>query len=142
MSSALDRPTVLTPIVQAAIVRRLRLGCFLRVACESAGLSYGTFASWRRRWSQDDPAARRFDRFFKLVEQASALGEIRALAVVLDGGPGWLSAAWFLSRRFPQRWGRRNRTPGARRPCKPLGEMTTEELDPHDRLVGDLQPCP
>ena len=100
----LARPTVLTPGVQAAIVAALARGSYLTTACQQSGITPGTFYYWSRRLRSGDPAALVFAGFFSAVDRASAVAEIEALRQLQAGGPDWLTHAWFLSRRFPQRW--------------------------------------
>jgi hypothetical protein len=105
----LAKPTVLTPRVQATIVAALARGSYLDSACRGAGIAPGTYHYWARRVRDGDPTARGFVEFFAAVEKASAVAEVEALRLLQAGSPDWLAQAWFLSRRFPERWGRSHR---------------------------------
>lgn len=111
MSNSLELPTVLTDEVQKRILQLLSEGNFLKVACKAAGTTYRTFRWWQKRWEEDDPAARRFHEFFAAAEVASAVGECAALRVVRAGELGWQGSSWFLERRHPARWAKKQPPP-------------------------------
>lgn len=104
MKTKLQRPYVLTPETQATIVLSLAEGNYIKTACEGAGTTYDCFRHWQRRWEEDDPVAQEFADFFKAVKKAVAQGEENALRTVVAGDTGWQGSAWFLERRFPKRW--------------------------------------
>jgi transposase len=141
MGDALLRPTVFTEETQQRIIEMLCDGMYLSRACIAAGISYQIFCHWRKRWKEDDPAAARFHHFFDAIEQAIAIGEFTALRRLREGPQNWQSLAWFLERRFPQRWGRKDREPvkSPPPPDKPLEEMTDEELDRYHQQIKDAR---
>jgi transposase len=110
-SPALARPAALTPEVQKAIVEALCDGNYLKVACSAAGITYAGFAWWRKRYEDGDPDAQVFADFFDAVKRAIAVSETRAVRDVRAGVMNWQSRAWLLERRFPSRWGKKDRTP-------------------------------
>lgn len=107
MKARLDRPRVLTPQVQAAIVQALAEGSYLNAACRAAGTTKDCFNYWRRLYESGAEHAQVYTVFYTACARASAIAEGRALDVVRSGQPGWQGPAWFLGRRFPERWGRR-----------------------------------
>jgi transposase len=141
MAFHLERPTVLTPEIQQEIVQALADGCYLSVACTAAGITVSGFNHWRLRWEQGDPDAQKFSDFFVAVKMASGVAERNALARLKQGPQNWQSLAWFLERRFPQRWGRKDREPvkSPPPPDKPLEEMTDEELDRYHQQIKDAR---
>jgi transposase len=128
MKNALELPTALSPEVQQRIVALLAEGNYLSTACGAAGITYHTFRWWQRRWQEGDPDAQRFDEFFRVVDVASKAAESNALGRIRTGEPNWQANAWFLERRFPQRWGRQERQALPVKPPKPLDQMTDDEL--------------
>ena len=135
MGTQLQRPRALSREVQQRIITLLAEGNYLFVACEAAGLTYSGFRHWQRRWEDGDPVAQEFADFFESVKRAVAVGEVNALRELTAGDPGWQSRAWFLERRFPQRWGRKDRTPVQPKPPKPIDQMTPDELDAYERSL-------
>jgi len=125
--TALRRPYVLTPEVQGSIIEFLTHGNFLRTACEAAGTTYRCFRHWQRRWEGGNPDAQIFADFLHAIKKAVALGEINALRNVLAGGPGWQGSAWFLERRFPERWARKDII--VVKGVRDLSELTDDELN-------------
>jgi alpha-galactosidase/6-phospho-beta-glucosidase family protein len=104
------RPTKLTPEVQDKIVTALRAGNYQETAARYAGINHDTFYEWMRR-GKDEPGSI-FSDFAEAVEKAKADAEVRDVALIdraaADGN--WQAAAWKLERKFPNRWGRVNRT--------------------------------
>lgn len=125
MKTTLVRPTVLTPEVQKKVLKLLSQGNFVATACEASGLTYQTFRSWQRRWEDGDPGAQQFAQFFELVALAVPLGEAQALMTLRIGAPGWQAQAWFLERRFPKRWAKKDELIIKN---QDVSKMTDEEL--------------
>jgi hypothetical protein len=71
--------------------------------------------------------------FFNAVARASAISEQVALGKLVVGSPGWQALAWFLERRFPNKWGKKDRTPVPPKPPKPIEQMNAEELAAYER---------
>ncbi|MBV8611905.1 MAG: helix-turn-helix domain-containing protein [Singulisphaera sp.] len=124
---------MMTPAVRARILELLEAGNFLQTACTAAGISRHTLNHWRRRWRADDPAASEYDEFFTALKAAIALGEVAALRQVLAGGAGWQSAAWFLARRHPHHWARKDMI--IIKGVRDLGELSDEELEDLERRL-------
>ena len=49
-----------------------------------------------------------FQELLESVKRASAVAESRAIQTIL-ADDSWQSKAWYLERRFPERWGRKDR---------------------------------
>jgi transposase len=136
MGTSLERPAVLTPDIQREIVQRLVTGSYLSVACRAVGIHISTFNHWRLRWEKGDPDAQAYADFFAACARASSVAESNAVAAIYEGAGAWQGRAWFLERRFPQRWGKKDRAPlPPPRPRKPIAEMTAEELDVYERSL-------
>lgn len=101
-----------------------------------AGVSYDTFYHWERRYKDNDPTVPQvIVDFFNKVKSAEAASEIFALRSVRSGRQGWQADAWFLERRYPQRWGKQDRAT-IPPPPKKYSEMTDEELESYRRRVA------
>ncbi len=75
-----------------------------RTACRAAGISTSTFYSWLERGEREPSGP--FPEFLEAVRQVEAQREIEALATISKAAAeDWRAAAWYLSRRYPERWG-------------------------------------
>ena len=104
------RPTALTPLVQERILKLLRLGNYIYVACKAAGIHKDTFYEWMKRGRSSKAEDERFATF--AIEVDAALGEAEARdvqTILMASQQTWQAAAWRLERRFPERWSRSDR---------------------------------
>lgn len=86
----------------------VRDGVSPEIAARAAGIAASTYYLWRSkgRETQDGP----YSEFSEAIENAIAECEARALRVIQRAAPkNWQAAMTMLERRFPDRWGRRER---------------------------------
>ena len=95
------RPSKYTPETVARIVEALEQGATYEAAAAHAGISYETFNAWRKG----------FPEFPEAVKKAEAKAELHWLEQIETAAAegAWQAAAWRLERRYPARWGRRER---------------------------------
>jgi hypothetical protein len=87
-------------IVVDTILAALRAGNTRRAACAAANINSGTFY----RWLEEDAA------FRDAVEKAEAEAEMHCVTIIRKAADeNWTAAAWWLERKFPDNWGRRER---------------------------------
>ena len=102
------RRTKLTPETHQKIVSAIRAGNYCTVAARYAGIPEGTFFRWMQRGRHEDSGIYR--EFHDAVKDGESAAEIRAVATVQKHMEGnWQAAMTFLERKFPNRWGRRDR---------------------------------
>jgi transposase len=102
------RKTKFTTEVEDRLLRALRLGCYVETAAALAGISRDTFYDWIKKGAK---GVAPYAAFARKVDQAMAESEARDLAVILKAAEkNWTAAAWRLERRFPDRYGRNDRT--------------------------------
>lgn len=101
------RPTKLSPAVEEAILKSLKIGAPLTIAAEAAGISQRTLEFWLE-WGRagKEPYASFADKAAKLRAEDA----VRSLSVVvraqLRGDLNALRAAiWSLERKFPRHFG-------------------------------------
>jgi hypothetical protein len=101
------RTTKLTPESQATITSSIADGLPFRVACQRAGISMVTFESWRRRGERDRQGI--FFDFRIAVKKAEADAIARNVGIIQQAATDgtWTASAWWLERRYPEEWGRR-----------------------------------
>lgn len=117
------RPTDLTSQVQAKIVQAIVGGNDNKVAAAYAGIGESTFYAWLERGRKErarlaaSPNARPraketpFVEFLASIEKAQADAEARNVALIAKAAAEgtWTAAAWWLERKHPDRWGRKER---------------------------------
>lgn len=103
------RPTKLTPEIQAAIVDAIRRGNYIETAATIAGITKDTLYKWIKRGNACKSGA--FKDFSDAIKKAIAESEDHDITVINSAAAMyWQAAAWRLERKFPDRWGRRDRT--------------------------------
>ena len=116
------RRTRLKPEVQERVLTAIRAGNHAHVAAEYAGIS----ASTLYRWLQRGEASRRgaYREFVEAVRKAERESEVRAVAMLQRHmEESWQAAMTYLERKYPERWGRRDRLSVEVEPRKALAEM-------------------
>lgn len=116
------RPTKLTPELQENVLKVIRSGNYIETACAYVGINKSTFYDWLKRGAREkdrvakNPRARvrkdeqPFVDFSNAVEKALAHAEIRDVAIIGKAAEeNWQAAAWRLERKFPDRWGRKDK---------------------------------
>lgn len=115
------------------------------VAARLAGIAPSTFYNWMKRGEQAKSG--RFKNFHDQIKKAEALAEAERINVIrramLAQGkfkdPDWKAAAWYLERRYPEKWGRRVIT----QEVNHSGEVTTRhEHETKVEIVQKLEADP
>jgi CubicO group peptidase (beta-lactamase class C family) len=102
------RPSKLTPETQERICSAVRAGNYFEAAAAYAGVTYSSLRSWLKRGKRSRRG--KFFEFFKAVEKAQADAEATVVAQWRQQIPeNWQAARDFLARRFPGRWGPKER---------------------------------
>lgn len=116
------RPTKLTPEVQEKICSAIRAGNYIETASAYADVAKSTLYEWLKRGQREkdriakNPRARirkeeaPYVEFSNAVEKALADAEVRDVMLIGKAAEeNWQAAAWRLERKFPDRWGRRDK---------------------------------
>jgi hypothetical protein len=95
-----DDKTILTKDVADDLKEKILRGLTDEQACELVGVGYRTFALWLQK----------YPLFKEFIRRCKAQVEFDALEYIQDamGGGTWAAAAWFLERKYPQRYGKRD----------------------------------
>lgn len=103
------RPTKLTPEVQDKIVSAIRVGNYIDVAAQYAGIHKDTLYHWMQL-AHDEDANGPHRQFSDAIKAALAQSEVEGVARITSAArENWQAMAWRLERRFPDRWGRNDR---------------------------------
>lgn len=100
----MGRPTKLTPETQAVIIEALENGNYAETAATLGGISHDTFYTWIRK---GEDGVEPYAAFADATKRASAKAEAASLASVRAQSDSWQASAWFLERRFPAKYAKR-----------------------------------
>jgi len=120
------RPTKLTPDLVDTFCRLIEEGAFIGSACAAVGISKQTYNTWRRQ--AEEGTNTQAEAFMERVRYAEFMVERAASVTIFDYmtlKQDWKACAWWLTHRFPSRWGG---TPHAEETVDPPGMV----LDPAD----------
>ncbi|MGM9924749.1 MAG: hypothetical protein ACI35R_10930 [Bacillus sp. (in: firmicutes)] len=117
------RPSKLSPELTGKITDMLRAGNYLETAAAYAGIDQSTLHRWMKRGAREMERVEKSDRtlrikkseapyvdFCKAIKKALAEAEVRDLIIISNAAKNdWKAAAWKLERRFPDKFGRKER---------------------------------
>lgn len=94
------------------IAGAIAAGNYQETACGLAGISVSTLHNWleRGRKGGNRKTERPYVEFLEAIKKAEAAAEASRIKLITNAAiEDWKAAAWYLERRFPDRWGRRER---------------------------------
>ena len=100
------RKTKLTPELTDRICSVLANGNYITTACAIARIHQRQFFRWMEKGEHESSGPYR--KFYESVKEAEQTAEL-ALLRDIRTDDSWQSKAWILERRFPERWGRKDR---------------------------------
>ena len=116
------RPSKINEERAAKIIRAVRAGNYIETAAALAGINKSTLYAWMKRGAaemdrlESDPKAKPrkselpFLDFSNAINIALAEAENRDIEAINAAiHDDWRAAAWRLERKFPDRWGRKDR---------------------------------
>ena len=104
----MSQKTKLTPELQEKLLRYLRGGNYVETAAACVGIHRDTFYEWMKRGAKGHKL---YATFAEAVNRAMAEAEALDLHVIRQASTTqWQAAAWRLERRFPEKYGRHDRT--------------------------------
>jgi hypothetical protein len=113
---AAGQPTKLNPKMQAAFIRLVAKGTYLRDVCDALGIHYQTYRNWMI-WGEEYAQAKRpkakhriYFEFFDAVNKATAklkLETVHQIRQISLDSKDWRGLAWYLERRFQDEYGRK-----------------------------------
>ena len=120
------------------IAALIREGNYIETTCRAVGISSQTYRTWKKRGEAATSGIYR--RFFEAIDQSEAKAESRYLGVIKDAANSktWQAAAWYLERKYPERWGRRQFTDitSGGKPLQKIdaSQLTDDELETIEKL--------
>lgn len=98
------RPPKLTPDVEAKVLQAIATGCTRRLAAAFAGIGERTLYTYMSRTGQQ------YRQFRQAIEKAEAEAAMTMVGAVRAAAPtSWQAAAWWLERKYPDEWARKDR---------------------------------
>lgn len=96
-------PNKRTPERRERVLELLRAGNYMEIAASCAGISKDTLYKWIAADAD----------FADAVKEAQAVAETAHIANIVRAGLDgtWQASAWFLERKYPDRYGRQDRRP-------------------------------
>ena len=110
----MGRKSKLTPAVTQELYSAIAGGNTHETACALAGIAPSTFYEWLSKGEKAKSG--KFLEFAEQIRKGEALAEAKRIDIIRKAGegkgqfqekPDWKAAAWYLERRYPEKWGRR-----------------------------------
>jgi hypothetical protein len=104
------RPTKLNEELTEKLCYYISQGNYFDTSCKLVGIDYSTFRAWIVKGEEDGKG--RFFDFSEAIKRAEAEAEAKRVEMILKaGGLGgdWKANAWYLERKYPDRWGKVDR---------------------------------
>lgn len=123
------RPSKITPEITEEICDYIKSGNYPETAAALAGIHRATFYRWIKKGNQHKTGLHR--EFCDRIKEAEAYAQGAAVERIRAAGDkNWQALAWWLERKFPELWGRRQRVE-----LEHSGEIKQEvKVSIHDRI--------
>lgn len=139
-------PSKLTDETRDVILRLIGAGNYRETAAEFAGIGRATLYRWLKRGEvaaaadEPDPADATYRDFYQAVVAAERQVEVLSLAKVRAAADQhWQAAAWWLERRFPERWGQRQKIDMPAFVEQRAGEIAAEFGIDKQELIAEVE---
>ncbi len=99
-TSPVNESTLLTKDVADDLQEKILRGLTEEQACNLCGVNYGIYSEWLARYPL-------FKEFIRRVKAQVEFDTLEHIKEAMEGG-SWQSAAWFLERKWPHRYGKRD----------------------------------
>lgn len=116
------RPAKINNEIQEKIIKAIQAGNYIETAAAYAGINKSTLYDWLKRGEREKQRVAKnskykirkqeaqFVEFSNAVEKALADAEMRDVLIIGKAAEEqWQAAAWRLERKFPDKWGRRDK---------------------------------
>ena len=110
--------TKLTPQITEEITKRLKVGCYAKMAAAAIGINESTYYRWLERGEKAlklDELGKKipetekiFCKFCKSVRQSEAEGQVNIVTMVFSQiKDDWRAGMEILSRKWPEQWAKK-----------------------------------
>lgn len=105
----MGRRTKLTPELIEQAAKLISQGNYAQTVFQMLGIPESTWYGWLQR-GRESERRNVYSEFSEAVKKAEAAAELRAVSgIVAAGRRNWTAFAWYLERKYPDRWGRRDK---------------------------------
>lgn len=105
---ARGRPTKLTDALRDELVKLIQAGNYIETAAAAVGIHKDSLYEWLKRGAREKKGPYR--EFSDAVQKAMGFAESRDVLLIAKAAASqWQAAAWRLERKYPARWGRKDR---------------------------------
>jgi len=103
----MSRTTILSEVIQDAMAEAIRNGNYASTAADACGIGRSTHYEWMDKGEQGiEPYAEYADT----IKKAEAEAEMNAIQnIQTHAAENWTASAWYLERKFPEKWGRKDK---------------------------------
>lgn len=129
------RPTKLTPERAEKIISLIRAGNYRNVASVASGVAIETFCSWMRKGKKAKSGI--YYQFMQAIQKAESESEARNV-IAIQKDDSWQAKMTFLERKWPERWGRRDRTEHTGKDGGPI-ELTAISPEERRQRIEELE---
>lgn len=104
----MPRKSKLTPELIELTAELIRVGNYYKHVAQYLNISEETFYRWLREGEKAKNGLKR--QFYEAVKRAEAEAIARNLALIQKAAQegNWQAAAWWLERKYPEEWGRKD----------------------------------
>lgn len=104
----MGRKTKLTKKLINDAEKLIKLGNYNTTVCQYLGIHQSTWYKWLQEGEQAKSGLKR--EFFDRIKSAESHAEIRNVQLIQQSANDtWQAAAWYLERKFPDRWGKKDK---------------------------------
>ena len=103
----MSRTTILSEVIQNAMVEAIEAGNYASTAAESVGIGESTHYRWMK---QGEEGIEPYRGYWEAIKKAEAQAEMSAVQnIQTHSADNWTASAWYLERKFPDKWGRKDK---------------------------------
>lgn len=86
----------------------IRLGNYTTVVTQYLGIHQSTWYNWMQEGEEAKTGLKR--EFFERIKKAESFAEIKNVQQIQKASEdNWQASAWYLERKFPERWGKKDK---------------------------------
>ena len=105
----MGRRLKLTPELIEQAAKLIAGGNYASTVFQMLGVGESTWYRWLEK-GRDSKGRSIYREFWESIQKAEAAAELRAVSgIVAAGRRNWTAFAWYLERKYPDRWGRRDK---------------------------------
>jgi len=132
------RKPKLTKELQEQICRLISAGNYIKTACQASGISEQTYNNWKK-WGEQRGKGE-YSEFLEAVKKAEATAIAKNVTVIqLAARESWQAAAWWLERKYPRDWGRKEHMEPPTKTNAPVTDAKSKLLTKLNDIASNLR---